>query len=339
VDEFDESEEDLFDIPDTPTASTSSSSSSSSSTLKPPSNPRYQLERKALISQIRTAVNLPTRQRKTATKPLKTRNLREIIARYHAKTEGDDLGEMKGVLRSWRVLGLELTRRAGEEVLAKCMSAGRVDLAVELLNDPVQCGSVVCSLIFCGFNRDCADLGTDGLVEVGNAGLMKLHVRILSYAAYAEANTPKPKTSGETSTETTETSTTTPAILLPRLPLQPISPSIALANLVITAKVRQTADPQAIVQTMDISSCLDQEGLETWTKRRATWITQLESVGEAWGSAGRDIDSRVGLLVGNRVVKTAEQKEAENEQRRADRRAAKGIQDKVKSTHETGVTA
>lgn len=90
-----------------------------------------------LLSTLSTIMALPTEDRVSAFSQVRVGVLRRIIQLY----PGEEIDELKGVLRSWRSLGGRVTRKTTEELVGRLCHLNRVDLAVELINDRTQCTS------------------------------------------------------------------------------------------------------------------------------------------------------------------------------------------------------
>lgn len=125
VDEFqdeaeEEYEQDLFDQPDaTPTIR----------------DPSAQLQ--PLLAQLEAVRSLPSDERAGAFADVRVGVLRRIVQLYPS----EEVEGLRGVLRSWRMLGGRVTRKTAEEIVGRLVRLDRADLAVELANDRTQCES------------------------------------------------------------------------------------------------------------------------------------------------------------------------------------------------------
>jgi hypothetical protein len=126
VDEFqdepeEEYEQDLFDQPDaTPTIR----------------DPSAQLQ--PLLAQLEAVRSLPSDERAGAFADVRVGVLRRIVQLYPS----EEVEGLRGVLRSWRMLGGRVTRKTAEEIVGRLVRLDRADLAVELANNRTQCMSI-----------------------------------------------------------------------------------------------------------------------------------------------------------------------------------------------------
>ncbi|KAI9636230.1 uncharacterized protein MKK02DRAFT_44934 [Dioszegia hungarica] len=94
-------------------------------------------QRENIKSSILAAVAVKGKERRVAGASLPIGSLRKVA---QLSESAEDVEELRGVLRTWRVLGKKVTTQTAVEIIGRCCNLGRPDLAKELSQDRVQYG-------------------------------------------------------------------------------------------------------------------------------------------------------------------------------------------------------
>ncbi|ORY24023.1 hypothetical protein BCR39DRAFT_548201 [Naematelia encephala] len=138
--EDEDDSEDLFAVDDSEMSDSEPSSSSTPEATRERS--RGDLEarqalRASLVDYVySTATADPDIRRHRRLGEMRVGVLKKIVV----LSEKNQLDELRGILRAWRMIQMRITRHTATELIAKCIKSGRIDLALELSEDRTQYG-------------------------------------------------------------------------------------------------------------------------------------------------------------------------------------------------------